>query len=1154
MYCVSKFISIFEQIFLQEIFLHNNIHYMKSFSQKITTIIAALAISVVALAQPTWNRVDYTATMAFIGEVRINQYDAAFPRMVQENDYIGAFVGNECRMIAKIVSFDSKLYVSSVIHGGDVFLAANSGELLEFKLWNSTTNTAEPTPIRGTLLSLPNDEILTYIIGKPNENAEVLSLEVANRSLSPAFSNAQKTYEIEFEAGAELPALSDVSLILADLRATYNVTLPTNFDDDNKLVVTVTAEDGTTKSIFTITCTQSACATPAPTVENNTLKFCVGDDAPALTATGTNLKWYDGETPLASAPTISTAAASNKAYFVTQTIGCESAKTRIDVVVNALPEVSISANKTEVLNTESLTLTLVPTTGGTLKGSDGVVGLTFDPSKSALGEQTLTYSYIDANSCENSDEVKILVKNGKIEKPTLDNTTVNVLVNDPAPVLEANADGTITWYDKDKHKVGEGESFPTNIDTNGEGTYTYYVSNTVDGVESELVEITINVSNCATPAPTVKNNILKFCVGGDASTLTATGTNLKWYEGGTHLASAPTISTVAVGSKTYFVTQTIGCESAKTRIDVTVNALPVVSISANKTEVLNTESLTLTLVPAAGGTLTGSSGVVGLMFNPALAPLGLQNLIYSYTDNNGCKNSDNTTITVKNGMVEMPIVPKTIYVLVVGDAVPTITAEGANLRWLNQVGTQVGSGNSFTPQISTNVAGNHQFTVVNTKDGVDSQPVPITIIVQSCAADKPTILTQRVNLCEGDKASSLADYAYGSNLKWYDGETLLPAAPTPNTGATGVKTYHVTQTTDCESPRAMITVEVFAKPTVSIFASANEVCTTEKLTIQLLPVGGNFSGPGTMLLSEFTPNPSAIGLQTLTYTYTDANKCSNTVSTTVTIKSCPVGPKPTAITIVDKPVLAISEAYLMQSKLTPADVVAQVHWSVNNPAIASIDRNTGVITGKSSGLVKVTAQLVDDKSISDYIIIRVVPQPVVTGVTVNSAGTEVSISFSEWIETPKNSVLFDIQIYNGTQEYIIYKATINRNNVLVLSLAEPIEDITNVKIKYVGTSISSMLGALVPAFEQPVIATSIAMIDNQVFTLYPTFAHDIVSIETSSEVDNIIVVNSQGQLILAQHATAPLTQISVAHLAQGNYSVVAFSKNQIVGTARFVKK
>ncbi|MDR0940947.1 MAG: hypothetical protein LBM68_01835, partial [Bacteroidales bacterium] len=455
---------------------------MNSFFQKITTISAALAISFAALAQPTWNRVDYTATMAFIGEVKINDYDASFPRIVQENDYIGAFVGNECRMIAKVVSYDSKLYVSSVIHGGDIFLVANSGELLEFKLWNSTANEEVASTIKGTLLSKPNDEILTYIIGQPNKNANVQSLAIAGRSLNPAFSNEEKSYEITFEAGAELPSLADISVILTDSRATYDVTLPSDFENDNTITLTVTAEDGSTQSTFSITCIQSACATPAPVVANNAVQACVGDEAPVLTATGENLQWYEGETPLTAAPTISTASASTATYFVTQTDGCESAKTRVDVVVNVLPTVTITADKAEVLSTEELELTLVPATGGTLSGSTGVVGLTFDPSKSAFGEQTLSYSYTDAKGCTNSDNVTILVKNGVIAAPTLDNTTVNVLVGDQSPVLEATADGTITWYDENKNKLGEGAEFQTNIDTDTEGTHTYFVSNTVDGV------------------------------------------------------------------------------------------------------------------------------------------------------------------------------------------------------------------------------------------------------------------------------------------------------------------------------------------------------------------------------------------------------------------------------------------------------------------------------------------------------------------------------------------------------------------------------------------------------------------------------------------------------------------------------------------------
>jgi hypothetical protein len=52
---------------------------------------------------PTWTRVDYTKTTAFVGEVQINAYDAGFPVTVEAGDYIGAFVNGECRMIAQFL-------------------------------------------------------------------------------------------------------------------------------------------------------------------------------------------------------------------------------------------------------------------------------------------------------------------------------------------------------------------------------------------------------------------------------------------------------------------------------------------------------------------------------------------------------------------------------------------------------------------------------------------------------------------------------------------------------------------------------------------------------------------------------------------------------------------------------------------------------------------------------------------------------------------------------------------------------------------------------------------------------------------------------------------------------------------------------------------
>lgn len=81
----------------------------------------------------------------------------------------------------------------------------------------------------------------------------------------------------------------------------------------------------------------SCCATPAPTVPASTVSYMVGATATALTATGTNLKWYttaSGGTALASAPVPSTATVGSTSYYVSQTgNSCESQRTSITVVV-----------------------------------------------------------------------------------------------------------------------------------------------------------------------------------------------------------------------------------------------------------------------------------------------------------------------------------------------------------------------------------------------------------------------------------------------------------------------------------------------------------------------------------------------------------------------------------------------------------------------------------------------------------------------------------------------------------------------------------------------------------------------------------------------------------------------------------------------------
>ena len=96
----------------------------------------------------------------------------------------------------------------------------------------------------------------------------------------------------------------------------------------------------------------------------------------------------------------------------------------------------------------------------------------------------------------------------------------------------------------------------------------------------------IIITYCGTAAPIV-NPLVTYCQNATASTLSATGSNLLWYSvatGGTGSATAPTPVTTVPGTTSHWVSQTSGCESSRSRIDVFVNSKPVTSVT-NKTDI-----------------------------------------------------------------------------------------------------------------------------------------------------------------------------------------------------------------------------------------------------------------------------------------------------------------------------------------------------------------------------------------------------------------------------------------------------------------------------------------------------------------------------------------------------------------------------------------
>ncbi|WMW77971.1 LamG-like jellyroll fold domain-containing protein [Flavobacterium sp. 20NA77.7] len=148
------------------------------------------------------------------------------------------------------------------------------------------------------------------------------------------------------------------------------------------------------------------------------------------------------------------------------------------------------------------------------------------------------------------------------------------------------------------------------------------------------------------PAAPVTNTTINLCQGATTSALTATalsGHTLQWYTvatGGTASSTAPTPSVTTLGTTMYYVSQknnTTNCESARTAITVTINAVPTISgaqsITVGGTPLQLTGSGTAdTLTPwtssnTAAATVS-STGVV--------TAVGAGSTIITYTAANGC--------------------------------------------------------------------------------------------------------------------------------------------------------------------------------------------------------------------------------------------------------------------------------------------------------------------------------------------------------------------------------------------------------------------------------------------------------------------------------------------------------------------------------------
>lgn len=142
--------------------------------------------------------------------------------------------------------------------------------------------------------------------------------------------------------------------------------------------------------------------------------------------------------------------------------------------------------------------------------------------------------------------------------------------------------------------------------------------------------------------------------GSLAATLTGTGLPISFQ----NITATGTYTIDAINAST-------GCQSVMTGSTmVGTFTLPSVSLSAFPTLCVNSAAATLTQGNPGGGIYQGAGISGGNLFDPSLAGTGSHIVVYTYTDTNGCNNSD-------TGMIQVLDVPSVFQVTGGGSYCPT---------------------------------------------------------------------------------------------------------------------------------------------------------------------------------------------------------------------------------------------------------------------------------------------------------------------------------------------------------------------------------------------------------------------------------------------------------------------------------------------------
>ena len=397
---------------------------------------------------------------------------------------------------------------------------------------------------------------------------------------------------------------------------------------------------------------------------------------------------------------------------------------------------------------------------------------------------------------------------------------------------------------------------------------------------------------------------------------------------------------------TYTFTDANGCTNSSSTLGVIVNEVPSVTFTA-PTDICVNDSVQNGLgggIPTggtyAGPGVTDDSNGLTYSFDPAAAGIGTHSITYTYTDGNGCTNTDNDEVEV----FTLPTISFTALAdLCVDAGIQSSLGSGTPTGGVYSGSgvTDDGNGLTYSFDPATAGVGMHSISYTYTDNNGCTNAANDEVEVFALPA---VTLTLSVAFCENDGIQTglgggMPTGGIYSGTSVTDDGNGMTFSFDPSTGPDGYQiTYTFTDANGCTNSSSTLGVIVNEVPSVT-FTAPTDICVNDSVQNGLgggIPTGGTYAGPGVTddgngSTYSFDPAAAGAGIQNISYSFTNGSGCSDTASDDLVVLGAPaVSIQPYNGLPFDEVCLNSSSTYRSSASTFGPPTVTTYTWAASN--------------------------------------------------------------------------------------------------------------------------------------------------------------------------------------------------------------------------------